>query len=166
MSVLAIIVFAALLGFGIRLLYGARDLIRLGLSSYKWPSTEGTIIDSRDDSFTTPGIDHTGTGVVPVEYKDTVHDYVYEVAGQMYRCSTHSFGGWADRAGAAYLIGTKVPVYYDPNRPEVAVLRRGLSGRCSLWPCACWRRVPLAFPFASRLGMTTMLANHALPAAR
>ena len=42
MSAIAIIGFLALLGFGIWLLYGARDLIRLGLSSYKWVSTEGT----------------------------------------------------------------------------------------------------------------------------
>src|SRR2546427_8006146 len=127
MSAFAIIVFVALLGFGAWLLYGARDLIGLGLSSYKWPSTEGTIVDSRDDSFAIAGIDRTSTGVVPVEYKESVHDYVYEVAGQMYRCSTYCFGGWADRAGAAYLIGTKVPAYYDPKRPAVAVLRRGLQ---------------------------------------
>jgi hypothetical protein len=127
MSAFAIIVFVALLGFGAWLLYGARDLVRLGLSSYKWPTAEGTIVDSRDNSFTIAGIDWTGTGVVPVEYKETVHDYVYEVAGHMYRCSTYCFGGWAENATAAYAIGTKVSVYYDPKHPEVAVLRRGLQ---------------------------------------
>jgi hypothetical protein len=127
MSTLTIIVFFALLGFGTWLLYGERDLIRLGLSSYKWPKTEGTIVDSRGDSFTIAGIDSTSTGVVPVEYKETVHDYVYEVAGSMYRCSTYCFGGWAERAGAAYFIGSKVSVYYNPKHPEVAVLRRGLQ---------------------------------------
>src|SRR5262245_28209544 len=127
MSAINVIVFFALLGFGVWLLYGARDLIRLGLASYKWPSTEGTVIDSRDDSFTIAGIDRTSTGVVPVEYKETVHDYVYEVAGDVYRCSTYCFGGWAENATAAYAIGTKVSVYYDPKHPEVAVLRRGLQ---------------------------------------
>ena len=127
MSALAVIFFVALLGIGAWLHYGHRDLIRLGLSSYKWQKTEGTILDSRDDSFSIPGIDRTSTGVVPVEYKETVYDYVYEVAGKMYWCNTYSFGGWADRACAAYLIGTKVPVYYDPKHPEVAVLRRGLQ---------------------------------------
>ena len=29
--------------------------------------------------------------------------------------------------GTRDLIGTKVTVYYDPKRPEVAVLRRGLQ---------------------------------------
>lgn len=128
MSAIALLVILALLGLGIWLLYGMRDSIRLGLSSYKWQKTEGTIIDSHDDSFSIAGIDRTSTGVVPVEYKETVHDYVYEVAGRMYRCSTYCFGGgWAERAGAVYLIGTKVPVYYDPKHPEVAVLRRGLQ---------------------------------------
>jgi hypothetical protein len=126
MSAFTIIPFAALVGGGIWLLCGARDLIRLGLSSYRWPSTEGTITDSNDGSFTIDGIDRTGTGIVPVEYKETVHDYVYEVAGRMYRCSTYCFGGSVERAEAAYLVGTKVPVYYDPRHPEIAVLRRGL----------------------------------------
>jgi hypothetical protein len=127
MSAFSIIVFVGLLGFGAWLLYGARDFIRLGLASYRWPSTEGTVIDSRDNSFTILGIDRTSTGIVPVEYKETAHDYVYEVAGKMYRRSTFCFGGWAENATAAYAIGTKVPVYYDPEHPEVAVLRRGLQ---------------------------------------
>ncbi len=127
MSAISIIVFVALLGFGAWLLYGAKDLIRLGLASYMWPSTEGTVIDSRDNSFTIAGLDRTGTGVVPVEYKETVHDYLYNVDGQTYRCSTYCFGGWAENATAAYAIGTKVTVYYDPKHPEVAVLRRGLQ---------------------------------------
>lgn len=127
MNVITIIVFVALLGIGAWLLCDARNLIRLGLSSYKWASTEGTIVDSHDDSFTIPGIDRTSTGIISVEYKETAHVYVYEVSGRTYRCSTFCFGGWAETSTAAYLIGTKVPVYYDPKRPEVAVLRRGLQ---------------------------------------
>lgn len=129
MNVVTVIVFLALFGFGIWLLYGARDLIRLGLSSYRWASTEGTIVDSHDDSFTISGIGGTsGSSVdVPVEYKETAHIYEYQVDGRLYRCSTYCFGGWAERAGAAFLIGTKVRVYYDPAHPEVAVLRRGVQ---------------------------------------
>ncbi len=127
MSAFAIIVFVALLGIGAWFLYSARDLVRLGLSNYKWKKTEGTIVDFRDDSFSIDGIDLSSTGVSPVGYKETVHEYVYEVTGQMYQCSTYCFGGSADRAEAAYLIGTKVLVYYDPMHPEVAVLRRGLQ---------------------------------------
>jgi hypothetical protein len=85
------------------------------------------IVDSHDDSFTIDGIDRTGTGIVPVEYKETAHVYEYQVEGRTYRCSTYCFGGYAERATAAYLIGTKVPVYYNPKHPEIAVLRRGLQ---------------------------------------
>lgn len=122
-----IIIIVALVGCGIWLLYGERDLIRLGLSSYKWATTEGMIVDSKDNSFTIAGIDRTSTGVVPVEYKETAHVYEYVVDGRTYRSSAYCFGSWADSAGAAYLIGTQVPVYYDPQHPEVAVLKRGLQ---------------------------------------
>jgi hypothetical protein len=129
MSAAAVIVFVALLGFGAWLLYGARDLIRLGFASYKWSKAEGTIIDSRDASFTISGVGGTSgeSCSVPVKYQETVHDYVYEVAGQMYRCSTYCFGGSAENATAAYAIGTKVTVHYDPKHPEIAVLRRGVQ---------------------------------------
>lgn len=103
MTAITVIIFVALLGFGVWLLYGDRDLIRLGLASYRWPSTEGAIVDSHDDSFIIHGIDRTSTGIVPVKYKETVHDYVYEVAGHMYRCSRFCFGGWAENATATYI---------------------------------------------------------------
>jgi len=138
MSVMHIIIILGLAGFGAWVLYDARDLIRLGLSSYRWARTEGMIVDSHDDSFTIPGINQTNTGVVPVEYKETAHIYEYQVDGRTYRCGTYCFGGWSERAQAAYLIGAKVPVYYDPEHPEVAVLRRGLQ------PGAVFGIVPLA----------------------
>ncbi len=146
---MSIVVILALVACGVWLLYSARELIRLGLSSYRWQETQGTIVDSHDDSFTIAGIDRTSTGIVPVEYKETAHVYAYAVGGQTYRCDTYCFGGWAERAGAAYLIGTKVPVYYDPERPEVAVLKRGLQfsavfglvpiGAAILWAVLVWR---------------------------
>ncbi len=144
-----IVLIVALVGCGAWLLYKERDLIRLGLSSYRWAETEGTVVDSQDNSFTIAGIDRTSTGVVPVEYKETAHAYEYVVGGRTYRGSTYCFGGWAERAGAAYLIGTKVSVYYDPDRPERAVLRRGLQfgavfglvpiGAAVLWAVFVWR---------------------------
>jgi hypothetical protein len=128
MSPIVIVVVLALVGVGLWLLYNSREVIRLGLASYRWPIAEGSIVDSHDASFTIDGLDGTGTSIVPVEYKESVHDFEYEVAGRIYRCNTYCFGGgWAERAGAAYLIGTKVPVHYDPKRPEIAVLRRGLQ---------------------------------------
>lgn len=143
MSVITIIVFVALLGSGVWFLYGARDFIQLGLSSYRWASTEGAIVDSHDDSFTISGIGGTsGSSLdVPVEYKETAHVYEYQVGGRTYRCSTFCFGGWSERAGAAYLIGTKVLVYYDPKHPEMAVLKRGIQ------PGAVFGVVPIGAAF-------------------
>ncbi len=127
MSAFAIIVFLGLEGFGVWLLYTARGLVRLGLASYRWARTEGAIVDSSDASFYTDGLDNTGTGIVPVQYKETAHTYEYQVDGRTYRSSTFCFGGHAAMAAAAYLIGTRVSVYYNPQRPEVAVLRRGVQ---------------------------------------
>lgn len=127
MNAIACIGFVALSGFGAWLLYGAREFIRLGLASYKWSRTEGTVIDSRRTAFTIPGADSTSTGVVPVEHGEAVHDYVYELAGRMYRCDKYCFGGWADNARGSYAVGAKVTVYYDPKHPEIAVLRRGIQ---------------------------------------
>lgn len=121
------VIFLGLVGCGVWLLYITRDLIQLGLSSYWWAQAEGIIVDSHDDSFAIAGVDRSSTGIAPVQYKETAHVYEYLVDGRTYRCSTYCFGGWAERAGAAYLIGTKVPVYYDPKRPERAVLKRGLQ---------------------------------------
>jgi len=102
MNAVAAIGSAVLVSSGAWLLYASRDLIKLGLASYKWRKTDGTIIDSRDDSFTIEGIDRN-------------------------QGNTYCFGGWAEMAGAAYLIGTQVPVYYDPKQPDRAVLKPGLK---------------------------------------
>jgi len=117
---------AVLISLGVWLLYASRDLIKSGLASYKWHKTEGTIIDSQNDSFTLPGI-NPNQGVSAVSYKQSVHYYTYEVEGRMYKSNTYCFGGWAETAGAAYLIGTQIPVYYDPEQPERAVLWPGVK---------------------------------------
>lgn len=127
MNTINTVLMLGLVGSGIWLLYIERNLIRLGLASYQWARTEGTIVDSLDNSFTIAGVNNTNSGVVPVKYDETAHVYEYVVGDRTYRCDTYCFGGWADNAGAAYLIGTKVPVYYDPKHPEMAVLSRGLK---------------------------------------
>src|SRR3989442_11233041 len=106
--------FAAMIGFallGVWVLYGQRDLIRQAVASYKWTATDGSIVDSADDTFTAPGIDRTGTGVVPVSYHETTYVYEYQVEGRTYRSSTYCFGAHVERAEAAFLIGSKVRVY-------------------------------------------------------
>jgi len=104
------------------LLYRERELIRLGFSSYLWAKTQGTIIDAKDDYFDIPGL-----GGRSGLYKETAYMYKYKVAGRTYHCRTYCFGGWSEKAEAAYLIGTNVPVFYNRNRPEEAVLRTGIQ---------------------------------------
>jgi len=126
-SIMSILIFGALFIFGVWLLYCSRDLIRLGLASTKWAKTQGLIVDSYDNSFFTPGINNTNTGVVSARYRETAHVYEYLAGGRMHRCSKYCFGGWADRLAAAYSIGTVVTVYYDPKQPEQAVLKPGIQ---------------------------------------
>ena len=108
------------------MLFSSRELIRLGLASCKWPSTQGMIVDATDESFTTDGVDRW-TSVSSVSYNERTHVYQYQVDGRMYQSNTYCFGGHVDRAGAAYHIGTGVIVFYDPDNPERAVLKRGMQ---------------------------------------
>src|SRR5205809_920284 len=60
--------------------------------------------------------------------------YEYQVEGRRYRSSTYCFGVHVERAEAAFLIGSKVRVYYDPKDPQRAVLKRGLQPSMILGP--------------------------------
>ena len=124
----------AFLLFGVWMLYVQRDVIRCALRSYKWHVTDGTILDSSDVSFSAPGIDKLGASVVPVKYQETVHVYEYVVGGHTYRSSAYCYGTYIDRAAAAFLIGTKVRVYYDALDPQQAVLKRGLRMSAFIGP--------------------------------
>lgn len=122
--------FMVMIGFaalGVWVLYGARDLIRLSLASYRWRFTEGVIVDSYDDSFNIPGLDRWNSSVVSVIYKETAYVYAYQVDGQTYRSNVYCFGAHAEQELADFLVGSKVRVYYDPHDPQRAVLRRGLQ---------------------------------------
>ena len=129
--------FAMMIGFaafGGWVLFSSRALIRQALASYKWRVTEGNIIDSSDDSFTTAGLNRWNAGVGPVTYNETAHVYEYLVEGRLYRSSVYCFGAHVEQAEAAFLIGSKVKVYYDPRDPQRAVLKRGLQPSMFLGP--------------------------------
>ncbi len=86
-----------------------------------WPSTEGEIVSTR---------------ILPFPSRYTSHEvrvrYRYHVNGKEYHSSTvnpthYAFGGKeAAQVGAdRYPAGAKVTVYYDPKKPQPAVLQRG-----------------------------------------
>ncbi len=118
---------------GLLVLYSERKLIRQAICSYKWRTTEATVVDSADASFTTPGIDRN-TSVGSVAYRETAHIFEYEVAGRVYRTTTYCFGAHVEQASAAFLIGTKVRIYYDAKDPTHAVVRRGFQPSMFLGP--------------------------------
>jgi len=119
--------------FGLWVLYSERSLIRQAISSYRWLTTDGVIVDYTDASFTTAGIDRN-FGISPVTYKETKYAYEYKVNEHIYRSSTYCFGAHVEQARAAFLIGTKVRVYYDPKDPQNAVIKRGIQLSMFLGP--------------------------------
>ena len=131
------------LGFWV--LWTSRDLIRQALASYRWLNTEGVIVDSSDDSFSTPGLNRTDSGIVDVTYKETAHVFEYRVDGQTYRSSTYCFGAHAENAEAAFHVGSSVKVYYDPRDPKSAVLKRGLQPSMFLGPALLAGALYIAF---------------------
>ena len=90
-----------------------------------WPSTDGRIVESRVEEKTLPG-DRPNTRFAPRIV------YEYSVDGRAYRSAHVSFGAtfWslapqsARASLARYPTGARVTVYYDPARPEEAVLER------------------------------------------
>jgi hypothetical protein len=89
-----------------------------------WATTEGRVVESKVEHRSRPG-----AGRQDLEYGARVV-YEYTVAGKTYRSERVSFEGTAWRANRAaaeadqarYAEGAKVSVFYDPQRPDKAVL--------------------------------------------
>ncbi|MBC8096440.1 MAG: DUF3592 domain-containing protein, partial [Akkermansiaceae bacterium] len=95
------------------------------IGAQKFSSTSGTILSSEvthntDSDGTTHGVKIT---------------YAYTVAGREYVGDRFRYGnfsssdcGWANQAVREHPVGSAVPVFYDPQAPEQALLRPGLAG--------------------------------------
>ncbi len=119
-------------GFTLAALLLATYLIyvrRMAARSAEWPATEGEVIRSSPQSFSTAYF--------------TTHDarvtYQYWVEGKTYVSSgvTPESLGFGSRRGAEEVAtrfppGAKVTVYYDPKRPGRAVLLPGKRGAGSV----------------------------------
>jgi hypothetical protein len=128
---IAIIIGLAVVGSWV--LYVERSLIRQAIASYGWLTTDGVVVDYTDASFTSEGIDRN-FGVGPVTYKETKYIYEYQVGEHTYRSNTYCFGAHVEQARAAFLVGTKVRIYYDPKDPQNAVIKRGVQISMFLGP--------------------------------
>jgi hypothetical protein len=90
----------------------------------QWATTEGRVVESRVEARNPPNADRPS-----IRYGARVV-YEYAVAGKAYRAERVSFDGtlWrptreaAEADRARYAEGAKVSVFYDPERPQSAVL--------------------------------------------
>lgn len=115
----------------LRLLFSALalGLIIFGLFTLRetsrsrgWVGTSGRVILSNVSTFTSKGT---------TTYRPMV-DYSYSVDGTLFTSSRITFHSLASRdrrtaaqMAARYPVGMNVPVLYDPQNPEQAVLERG-----------------------------------------
>ena len=90
----------------------------------EWATAEGRIVESRVEARNAPSADRPS-----IQYGARVV-YEYTVAGKSYRAERVSFDGtlWratreaAEADRARYAEGAKVGVFYDPGKPQSAVL--------------------------------------------
>jgi hypothetical protein len=106
-------------------LFMARRTQKLGAASLTWPTTPGRIVSSELKQ--SPKL-----GARPVIA------YTYAVASQAYTGTTASFVGThnlqdAQRLVSAYPAGAEATVYYDPEKPSLAVLEPGAKRATSAW---------------------------------
>jgi Protein of unknown function (DUF3592) len=97
------------------------DLID-GVRSYEWPSVEGRTVDHAV-SF--------GASKYPVD-DALVFAYAYTVDGVQYQGVRFDYAGRNSMRRSRellseYQVGSRVRVYYDPQRPDRAVLEPGIS---------------------------------------
>jgi hypothetical protein len=97
----------------------------------RWPETTGKVIASRVQSLrktpSDPGYGRRDTNVT----NQPLVQYEYTVGARTYRCSRISVAAEVDGAELRailerYPVGKAVTVYYDPARPERALLERTL----------------------------------------
>jgi uncharacterized protein DUF3592 len=128
---LALVAPLVVMAIGVNLTFGfARD-IYFGLVSRRWPRTHGHIRDL--DAYTPARRLGSVAGV----------EYDYQVAGVEYQSNRYDYTGrdsFAKDIFETFSVGDQVAVWYDPGRPQRAVLvtgvRAGNFGRLLFG--ACW----------------------------
>jgi hypothetical protein len=98
------------------------------LATQSWPSTGGIIIASSVDSY----VSSSDSGSTTMYFASI--KYAYQVRGIEYKAGRVNLGDYsssdtqmAEEVIARYPSGRNVRVYYDPTKPENAVLEPGLS---------------------------------------
>ncbi len=115
------------LGGSIALLLYSQNSKKKAGASQQWPSADGSITVSE----VRESVSRDEDGDTSISYYPHV-EYSYTVAGQTYTSKQVAFGGvkgFNDHARAQadlakYPFGTRVQVYYNPQKPGEAVLER------------------------------------------
>ncbi|MGB8980394.1 MAG: DUF3592 domain-containing protein [Anaerolineales bacterium] len=116
-------------GVGLILIYTYfRNLARVR-DSAGWPTSQGTVVESRVRESTSQDQD----GFTSTSYFPEVR-YLYHVLGSEYEGNMITFGSQSGGAQNKvvevinrYPTGSTVTVYYDPEKPSMAVLERSVS---------------------------------------
>jgi hypothetical protein len=121
-GVIMALVAALLIGIG---LY-SRQKVK---ASQSWPSAPGRVLGS--------GVETSSGSEGGTVYRPVIR-YSYMVGGQEYHNNRRVFGDTtssgdrrgAERTAARFVVGSAVPVYYNPANPQDAVLERksGVAG--------------------------------------
>lgn len=93
--------------------------------SSDWPSADGQVLRVRYQEF----VSRDGSRLAHLQF-----DYQYTVAGRIYHSGDFYAGVITckgdpiklQKLARQYPQGAFIPVYYDPNNPKTAVLRRGI----------------------------------------
>ncbi|WP_149359419.1 DUF3592 domain-containing protein [Lolliginicoccus suaedae] len=106
-------------------------MVSSGLASYRWPTAQGMVTSHRIVSEY-----QQGARTQTVNHAEA--RYSYEVSGVPYTGNRYAIGRGPDATGGfdqaaeaatkavtAYPVGGRVTVYYNPDDPGDAVLRRG-----------------------------------------
>lgn len=93
------------------------------LVSHRWPTVSGTIIGA--EIRVTPDSDHRSFYEAVVRYAYIVRNQRYE-ASQADITSVSTSRDLAQTVIARYPVGSSVPVYYDPQTPQRALIDRSI----------------------------------------
>jgi len=132
MTIVTVIFSLLFLGLGVGMVFWARSTRRKAQASQAWPTAAGAVISSEVKvERNTSSMD--GEMQETVSYRPVV-SYRYAVGGVEHIGSRIAFGpasytkGSAETIAEMYPAGASVSVFYNPEKPEDAVLERKAGG--------------------------------------
>jgi len=125
LSMMVIAVVFTLLGAGLTIWLGWPKY-QLAKASAAWPTTTGRIVTSRVDDARDSKGKRSYSASVNFTYNVLNHEYLSDQiwAGGGYSSSSKPAH---EQVVSRYPVGSEVPVYYDPQKPQQGILVPGLT---------------------------------------